>query len=34
MGPFEWVWRLCTWLRVPAMRRDAVRAPEAGTPMA
>ena len=34
MGPFEWVWRLCTWLRAPAMRRGAVRAPDAGTPAA
>jgi uncharacterized protein len=37
MGPFEWVWRMGTWLRVPALRREAVRAAEtgtAGTPMA
>lgn len=37
MGPFEWVWRLCTWLRVPALKRHSVRAAEsgaAGTPMA
>ena len=29
MGPFEWVWRLCTWLRAPALRRS-VRAADAG----
>jgi uncharacterized protein len=26
MGPFEWVWRMCTWLRVPALRRQPSRA--------
>lgn len=31
MGPFEWLWRMGTWLRVPALRRDAGRAAGAGT---
>jgi uncharacterized protein len=31
MGPFEWVWRLCTWLRSPAMRRRSVSAADAGS---
>jgi len=31
MGPFEWVWRICTWLRVPALRRQPARSAGAGT---
>ena len=31
MGPLEWVWRMCTWLRVPAMRRQPARAADAGS---
>ncbi|WP_296973846.1 DUF418 domain-containing protein [Thermobacillus sp. ZCTH02-B1] len=33
MGPFEWIWRLCTWLRAPAMRREAAGADGTGMPM-
>jgi len=30
MGPFEWVWRLCTWLQAPALRRRQAHAADTG----